>query len=255
MLASLERAGADLYYRTAGDGPPVVFLHGFSGNHLSWWQQVPAFADDYACMAPDQRRFGLSVDAVDGPGVAAFVEDLVAILDHLGHETVVVVGHSMGGWPAASLATQRPDRVAAMVLSGSPGGLLSREQHDRLRESAAGTLPDVDPLGPAATFLAESITALNRDAPSSFEDVRPVLEAFPIDPDAIADAAVPVLLVAGVADPFMPEPALEALCDRLPGAAATTIDGAGHSANFERPDAFNRAVRSFLADRLGDGTD
>jgi len=64
--------GFRLYYEdTGGHGPTVLFLHGAGGNHLSWWQQVPAFAEEYRCVTVDQRGFGQSPDAVYRIGVAA----------------------------------------------------------------------------------------------------------------------------------------------------------------------------------------
>jgi pimeloyl-ACP methyl ester carboxylesterase len=245
MFDSISVDGADLHYQVAGEGPPVLFLHGFSGNHLSWWRQIPAFADDYRCLAPDQRGFGRSRDGPDGPGVAAFVDDLRALLDHLDHDRVAVVGHSMSGWPAASLATQEPGRVAALVLSGTPGGLIDRERHEEFLAAADASLDDV-PVSEEHAFLSGAITELNTDAPAEFADVRPTLEQLPTDPERIVDAGVPTLLVAGEADPFMPAPALDAVRDRLDGAERVTVEGAAHSANFERPDAFNRHVKGFL---------
>lgn len=248
MFDSLSTDGIELYYQAAGEGPPVVFLHGFSGNHLSWWRQIPAFADDYRCVAPDQRGFGRSRDRSDGPGAAAFVDDLRALLDHLGHDRVAVVGHSMSGWSAASFATQHPDRVAALVLSGTPGGLLPRERHEELCKAAAGSLPDVDPLSAEHAFLSGSIAELNVHAPDEFDDVRPTLEQLPTDADRLVEADVPVLLVAGEADPFMPASAVDAVSERLDGADRVTVEGAAHSANVERPASFNRHVEAFLGE-------
>ena len=55
-----------LYYEdTGGQAPVVLFLHGAGGNHLSWWQQVPVFAEEYRCVTVDQRSFGQSVGAED----------------------------------------------------------------------------------------------------------------------------------------------------------------------------------------------
>lgn len=247
MLESVPIDGFDLYYQTAGEGPPVVFLHGFSGNHLSWWQQLPAFAGDYRCIAPDQRGFGLSADVDDGPGVAAFPDDLAALLDGLGIERAAVVGHSMSGWTAASFATKHPDRVAAMVLSGTPGGLLPPERHHELMERGAATLAEVDPLTAELEFLEESIAELNRHAPPEWTAVRPTLDRLPLDPDGILDAEVPVLAVAGEADAFMPRPAVKALSERLDDCAFAIVEGAGHSSNFDRPSTFNGLVGEFLA--------
>jgi len=246
MLDSVSIDGFDLHYQTAGEGPPVVFLHGFSGNHLSWWQQVPSFADEYRCIAPDQRGFGRSVDVEGGPGVAAFPDDLAALLDHLDVDRAALVGHSMSGWTAASFATQQPHRASALVLSGTPGGLLPAERHHGLIEAGAGDLPDVDPLTPETEFLEASIEELNDHGPAEWTDVRPTLDALPLDADRILDAGIPVLAVAGEADAFMPRPAVEALSERLAGCDYRIVEGAGHSSNFDRPDAFNRHVREFL---------
>lgn len=248
ILDSIElRDGVDLYYQERGSPgePSIVFLHGFSGNHLSWWQQMPAF-DEYRCLAPDQRRFGLSVDRDDGPGVAAFVDDLLDLLDARDIDEAVVVGHSMSGWPAVSLASQHPDRVAGLILSGTPGGLLSPSRHGTLLEEAAGTLPSVDPLDSAERFLSDSITELNLDSPAEFREVRPTLDTLPIDPAPILSADVSVTSIAGEADGFMPQRALEEVSDVLEGAPYEIVEGAGHSVNVERPNAFNRHVRDFL---------
>lgn len=254
MLERVPVDGADLFCAVHGDGPPLVLLHGFSGNHLSWWQQVPAFEDSYRCLAPDGRGFGLSADAPDGPGASAFVDDLEAVLDRVvggddGPDTdgrVALVGHSMNGWTAAAFATRHPDRVAALVLSGTPASLLPRERHAELL-AEVGEVPDPEPLEPERAFLSEAITELNRHAPPSFEEVHPVVERFGTDPDRLAD--VPVLAIAGEFDPFMPPPAVEALADRLADVTVATVGGAAHSANFERPGTFNEYVERFLEER------
>jgi 3-oxoadipate enol-lactonase len=250
MLERVPVDGVDLFCAVHGDGPPLVFLHGFSGNHLSWWQQVPAFEDSYRCLAPDQREFGLSADAPGGPGASAFVDDLEAVVERVcgDADRVALVGHSMSGWTAAAFATRHPDRVAALVLSGTPAGLLSRERHAELL-AEVGDVPDPEPLDPARAHLSAAVTELNRHAPPSFDEVHPVVERFETDADRIAE--VPTLAVAGEFDPFMPPRAVEALADRLADVTVATVEGAGHSANFERPGAFNEAVGTFLVERAG----
>ncbi|MEF8842829.1 MAG: alpha/beta hydrolase [Haloarculaceae archaeon] len=252
MLEHVPVDGVDLFCGVHGDGPPLVLLHGFSGNHLSWWQQVPAFEGSYRCLAPDQRGFGLSADAPEGPGASAFVDDLEAVLDRVAGAAadgrVALVGHSMSGWTAAAFATRYPDRVAALVLSGTPAGLLPRERHEAiLAEVGEVPDPDPDPLDPGRAFLSESIAELNRHAPPSFEEVHPVVERFETDPDRLAD--VPTLAIAGEFDPFMPPRAVEALADRLADVSTVTVEGAAHSANYERPGAFDEVVGTFLEKR------
>ena len=251
MLERVPVDGTDLFCSINGEGPPVVLLHGFSGNHLSWWQQVPTLAESHRVLAPDQRGFGLSTDLPDGPGPSAFVDDLEAVLGDLVDERdgrVALVGHSMSGWTVAAFATRHPDRVAALVLSGTPAGLLPRERHAELL-AEAGTVPDHDPLDPERAFLSESIAELNRHAHPSFDEVHPAVESFETDPDRLA--GVPTFALAGEFDPFMPPHTVEALADRMEDVTTATIDEAGHSANFERPEAFNEAVGAFLAERAG----
>ncbi len=58
----LEIGEFSLYYERVGAGPPIVFMHGLGGSHLSWWQQVPYFMRSFECITVDQRGFGLSPD-------------------------------------------------------------------------------------------------------------------------------------------------------------------------------------------------
>lgn len=234
----------ELYYQDAGEGPPIAFCHGFSGNHLSWWRQVAPFHEDYRCVVPDQRSFGRSIDP-DGVGVGALADDLLGLLDHLGIEEAVLVGHSMGGWPVASVATQRPERVAGLVLSASPGGLLDPERHRELM-AGAGDPPAVDPLTPELQFLDAAIGELNRDAPAEWVEARAVLDELPLDATRIADAGIPSLVIAGEADEFMPGSAVEAVADALEAESAV-VEDAAHSVFYEQPAAFNRLLGDFLA--------
>lgn len=244
----IESDGVDLYYQQAGEGPAIVFLHGFGGNHLTWWQQIPAFADDYTCIVPDQRMFGRSTDRSDGPGAAAFVPDLVSLLDGLDIERAALVGQSMSGWTAASFATQHPDRVAALVLSASPGGLLDPDRWNQLREEFEESMPDVDPLSDELSFLSDTIRSHNVGAPPSFQDIYPTLSDFPIDRDGIIDHGIPVFLIAGEADPIFPPPAMAELHDHLDAVGYAIVEDARHSAYFDNPTAYNRHVESFVGE-------
>ena len=87
----LERDAARLYWEATGDGPALVFAHGLGGSHLSWWQQVAAFAHRFTCVAFAHRGFLPSRDAVVPRGPAAFTEDLLALLDHLALPDAVLV--------------------------------------------------------------------------------------------------------------------------------------------------------------------
>ncbi|MCH8921208.1 MAG: alpha/beta hydrolase, partial [Chloroflexi bacterium] len=113
-MATAEINGVSLYYQEQGKGPAMVFAHGAGGNHLSWWQQVPVLSPDYRCITFDHRGWGLSLDGQDA-GPAAFVEDLHALLDHLGIEQATLVAQSMGGLTCLGFTIAYPQRVRALV--------------------------------------------------------------------------------------------------------------------------------------------
>ncbi|MGB3437717.1 MAG: alpha/beta hydrolase [Actinophytocola sp.] len=103
-----------------GDGPPVLAIHGITANHVAWGMVAPLVPGPV--VAPDLRGRGGS-GALPGPyGMAAHAADCVAVLDALGIERAVVVGHSMGGFVASVLAHRYPSRVARLVLvdGGAP---------------------------------------------------------------------------------------------------------------------------------------
>ncbi|HLI49286.1 MAG TPA: alpha/beta hydrolase, partial [Chthonomonas sp.] len=114
--------GIDLYYGDYGQGTALVFAHGVGGNHASWYQQIAFFSRWYRVIAIDQRGFGNSHDTPDGPGAAAFVDDLAALLDHLGIERAILVAQSMGGGTCLGFALRYPERTLALVMADTSGG-------------------------------------------------------------------------------------------------------------------------------------
>ena len=143
--------GIQLYYESHGQGPAIVFAHGRGGNHLSWWRQVPAFSENHRCIAVDHRGWGASVDADNGPGRAAFVEDLKQLLDHLEIQQTFLVSQSMGGLTSLGFALTYPDRCLGLVLGDTTGGVGDA--------SVLGELDDVTPPpgGPGRALCAEFI--------------------------------------------------------------------------------------------------
>jgi pimeloyl-ACP methyl ester carboxylesterase len=115
--------GVVLAVEVTGDGFPVVLAHGFPELGYSWRHQVPALAGaGYRVVVPDQRGYGRSSrpEPVEAYDIHHLTGDLLRVLDELGEERAVVVGHDWGSMVASHLALLHPDRVAALVNMSVP---------------------------------------------------------------------------------------------------------------------------------------
>jgi 3-oxoadipate enol-lactonase len=255
-MAFLVKDGARLYYEdTGGPAPTVLFLHGAGGNHLSWWQQVPVFAEEYRCVTLDQRGFGQSPDVTGGPGPAALATDALAVLDHLGIARAAVVAQSMGGWAAVGAAVRAPERFWAIVLANTVGNLTNPEiAAVRARLVAAspprpavlwhGALgPTFRAAQPVASFLYAQIAGLNPPRPPDFSDQ---LSRLTTPVEHYAAARVPTLFLTSDEDGLIWPELSRTVHAHVPGSRFERVEAAGHSTYFERPDVFNREVGAFL---------
>ena len=255
-MAFMTQNGFRLYYEDTGGGAPVVlFLHGAGGNHLSWWQQVPEFADAYRCVTVDQRGFGQSPDVSGGPGPAALATDAIALLDHLGIARAALVAQSMGGWAAVGAAVRAPERFWAIVLANTVGNLTNAEIA-ALRQELTASSPPRPPvlwhaaLGetfrkeqPVRSFLYAQIAGTNAQLPAGFRDQLGRLTT-PVE--RYAATGVPTLFLTSDEDGLI-WPELSSMVHRhVPRSRLVRVERAGHSTYFERPDVFNREVGGFL---------
>jgi pimeloyl-ACP methyl ester carboxylesterase len=112
--------GTHINYEVAGDGFPLVFIHAWPTDHAVWQLQVPVFSQYYRTIAVDLRGCGQS-DKPSGPNTPRIMSnDIVALLDSLGHERAAVCGISLGAMVAAQMTIDHPDRVASSIWVGGP---------------------------------------------------------------------------------------------------------------------------------------
>jgi 3-oxoadipate enol-lactonase len=242
-----------LYYEVRGEGPPVVLAHGVGGNHASWFNQVPRFAQRYTTITIDHRAFGNSED-LEGIGQAGYLDDLQRLLDEVKLETVSLIGQSMGGATCAAFACRHPKRVRALVHADSLAGVTLPEPHATMLASTHERTRDLPQLErvlgpqirarePQHAFLYLQIASFNSVSLKSVKGRAPAWS-----PAELAQTGVPVLFVVGEQDVICPPALIAALHRGVPGSRLEVIAGAGHSAYFEAPRVFNQSVLKFLAE-------
>jgi 3-oxoadipate enol-lactonase len=262
----VERADARIYYEVhgappAGDATAVVFAHGAGGNAMSWWQQVPAFAARHRTITFDHRGFGRSACTDEAFHPKHFGGDVLAILEAERVARAALVCQSMGGWTGVRTALAAPDRVACLVLAGTPGGIVTPAVvqavarigqgigDDGIRGNAA-LAPDFPEREPALAFLYDQINGLNTGLDPRWLG-RMFDEEGRVEPAALAGWRTPVLFVSGSADQLFSPDAIREAAACLPGAEVVPFEGVGHSTYFEAAEAFNARVLAFVAKHLG----
>jgi non-heme chloroperoxidase len=257
--------GLRLHVREWGraDGPPILFIHGWSQSHLCWARQYQSdLADEFRLVAYDLRGHGMSEAPLEPEHYtdgALWADDLAAIIEQLGLERPVLVGWSYGGFILCDyVRAHGQDRIAAADLAG---GVTT------LGEAAFGTL-----IGPG--FLDHFADATADDLPTRIQGTRAMLKAFPAQPfppdeveillassmtvpaqiranlmarqidgdDTLSILEVPLLVSHGRADTGVLPAMAEHILATCPSAEPSWYDGVGHTPHLEAPDRFNHEL-------------
>ena len=250
----IDVGGRPTEYLSAGEGDPVVFLHG--GGIVEGFDCFGPLAQDFRVLAP--LRPGYGATELDPPlgGRDAEADHVRDLLDAVGIERTVLVGHSLGGWLAATVAARFPDRVSALVL-GAPFGLDVPEC--RGVDMSAMSPPEIAaaltndpsiwagriPSGPDPAFAAARAReqqALMRFMPGPFD---------PELPGILAKISAPALFLWGEDDKVAPIGQLPHWQQAIPHASARTFPATGHLLFHERSDAV-AAIGEFVHSRRSD---
>ncbi len=132
--------GVRLHYVSEGSGELILFLHGFPEFWYAWREQLTAFGADHRAVAVDMRGYNLSEkpDTVEAYRVPTLVEDVRALIEHLGYRTCTLVGHDWGGVVAWAFAMRHPDYLDRLVIVNAPHPVIfSRELRDNPAQQRA----------------------------------------------------------------------------------------------------------------------
>ena len=245
------------YWDTGGEGEAVVFLHAGSQSGAGWGLQQQAFAQSGFRAIGYSRRGCFRSERSEDPGVAA--EDLRALLDDRGVARAHIVALALGAFYALDFALLHPDRLRTLVIASSYLGIDASETeyaeaNARLRPPAFDALPiEFKELHPSYRASnpdgVAAWLALARQARSGPPIVprRP----YPMTWKRVESIRHPILLMTGDGDLYTPPALLRMQAQHMQHAETAVIAEAGHCANWEQPEAFNRTVLDFLRRHAG----
>jgi haloacetate dehalogenase len=280
VTATATANGLRMHYLRGGDGPPVVFLHGWPQTSHCWRKVLPALAGDYTVIAPDLRGYGRTDKPRDGYDKRTMAADVSALVESLGFDRVAVVGHDRGARVGHRWGLDRPDQVSRLAVLDI---LPTREVWRRwsldiarrywhwvfhLQPDLPERLAGADVAGYLGYFferwtyqraglepeaVAEYVRAFSAPGAlrAGFDDYR---ASFPHDAEADdADHAagkrlhMPVLALWGQAALFGVAPVVEVWGDYADDVTGQAIEDCGHFLAEERPDELVALLRPFLA--------
>jgi 3-oxoadipate enol-lactonase len=252
-----------LYVEEHGEGEPLLLIEGLGQSMWAWREQIPVFARGHRTIAFDTRGTGRSPVPDEPYGIDELAQDAADVLEG---RTASVMGLSMGGYVALTLALARPELIRSLVLVGTGAGgpdRVPRPQDVRDAYAAATGLP-FDEYGRRTMPLTFSPGWTERN-PERFEEILAARGEHPT-PDVTLDAHLlacyafyargceveridaPALVVHGDADVIVPVQNGRALAARLPNARYVELPGRGHNVQLEDPATLNRLVLEFLTE-------
>ena len=267
-MPKTQSNGIELYYESHGEGKPLVLISGLGYPLWQWHKMVPVLAEHFQVITFDNRGVGQS-DKPAGPYTAQMLaQDTVGLLDALGIEKAIIVGHSMGGFIAQAMALDFPQRVEKLVLCSTNFG---GPHHVPVTPEAMKVLSDVtsDPLTRFKNGLVVSTAPGWADKnPEMIEEWIKWRVANPIEPapyqaqlaiglsllpeaaafeDKLQRLDVPTLILFGAHDKVVPPANADLLSKKISGSTVMIFPDAGHFFPIEIAEAASRAITDFAA--------
>jgi 3-oxoadipate enol-lactonase len=254
-------APPQLYVEEHGTGQPLLLIEGLGQSIWAWREQIPVFARRFRTIAYDTRGTGRSVVPTEPYGIDDLAADAARVL---GGRRAHVVGFSMGGYVALTLALSRPELVQSLVLAATGAGgpdRVPRSQHVRDAFADAVGLPygeygrRILPLTFSSGWTernrerVEQILAARGEHPTADATLDAHVQAcygFYARGCTVEHIDVPALVVHGSEDLIVPVENGRLLASRLPNVEYVELAGVGHNLQLEVPETFNELVLEFL---------
>jgi 3-oxoadipate enol-lactonase len=256
MYAEID--GNTINYISAGEGPPVVFVHGLGGSSNVWHGVIAAAKQHHHCIAPDLRGHGRS----QGRGkfsIEGWAKDVQKLIHHLELPAVTLVGHSLGTLVAQHLASTSPETVDQLVLVGGisyfqpPTADAYRERADLVEREGMDVLVDAwleGAVSPQSHATKSGMVGLLRDMflrnePQNYaKSCRALADAPKIRRDELGQ---PTLIITGAHDRSTPLAMAQELTASIPVSRVKVIPDVGHWSPLESPGAVAAAMLEFLS--------
>ena len=252
----------ELAFIDAGEGPVMLFLHGFPFDKSMWDGQIKALsAAGFRAVVPDLRGLGETKAAGEISTMDDMARDARALLDHLQIDEAIVCGLSMGGYVAFEFAHLFPSRVRGLVLSGTRAPA-DNEQEKAGREQQVQTMLRAGMVPISIATLPKLLAERTRaDKPDVVKRVRTMITlsnpkgaaaaqrgmaARRDYTDDLPNINVPTLIIVGREDPIRPVGDAEFMHSKIPNSRLEIIDDASHMTNMEQPEGFNSILLDFL---------
>lgn len=256
-MTESDLATVQLYEQKEGQGPSLVFIHGWAASHRFWKYQVPFFAQSNQVIAYDLRGHGDSEKPTSGYSIRNHLEDLELILAKHQISEPVLIGHSLGGMIALQYALDGLRDPRGLVLVGSsPHPVatrkrslefsllrflirISRKRASKFTEKALFA-PDVN------QELVEWVNAESERTPTSvILEILQNVKAFNVV-SRLSEIQMPTLIITGEFESAVNSQLLDRMVELIPNAKYEVISDAGHNCMLEKPSAFNSVVNAFL---------
>lgn len=266
----------EIHFAEAGEGPPLVFVHGGMGDWQAWAPQWAEFTERFRCITYSRRFSSPNRNTLSTTdhSVRAEAKDLEALLDRWNAAPAFIVGTSYGAYTALQMALQAPDKVRALALTEAPvlpladrvpGGRAAREAFEQgvIRPADEAFRAGDDERAVALLTIGingsgpgEASTDAGRDRrvrnAAAMRALAFSSDAYPaLDLELLRRFTVPTLLLTGADTMPIHRATTAALHQLLPNAPLKVVPGCGHGVHRDNPPVFNRAVLEFFG-RLPD---